>query len=37
MQCPIVTIVAAALALVLLTFLFYARPIGDMMRHRFAS
>jgi hypothetical protein len=30
-------IVAAALSLVLLTFLFYARPIGDMMRHRFAS
>ena len=31
------TIVAAALSVVLLTFLFYARPIGNMMRHRFAS
>ncbi len=31
------TIVAAAVSLVLLTFLFYARPIEDRMRHRFAS
>jgi hypothetical protein len=30
-------IVAAAVSLVLLTFLFYARPIEDRMRHRFAS
>jgi phosphatidylglycerophosphate synthase len=30
-------IVAVALSLVLLTFLFYARPIEDRMRHRFAS
>ena len=30
-------IVAASLAFVLLTFLFYVKPIEDMMRHRFAS
>ena len=30
-------IVAAGLAFVLLTFLFYVKPIKDMMRHRFAS
>jgi phosphatidylglycerophosphate synthase len=30
-------IVAGALSFVLLTFLFYVKPIEDMMRHRFAS
>ena len=30
-------IVAACLSFVLLTFLFYVKPIEDMMRHRFAT
>jgi F0F1-type ATP synthase membrane subunit b/b' len=30
-------IVAAALSFVLLTFVFYVKPIEKMLRHRFAS